>query len=353
MHPMEYTINISQINLIDHINLNIMPEYYKTMLEAVVKLNNIVYLNPTNVTEIKNQLLWENRYITSNEKSIYFKVWLYSGFKTIGDIIVNNRILTPGEIIPNIREKQNGLMEYFTLINAIAKAWKVIIARDNTDKQEGYKNQSLFHRNNKGPVYYSYFVNERSNIPISQRKWEIELNNVNIDWNKVWHDKVFKMKHIIKIAQFNFKFLHRILPCKKRLKIWNLTNNDLCDKCLNAVEDELHMFVKCKTIQRAWNRFKTVIMQCFPTESNITWDTIVSGSKNKLVNELTSLFIFCIYKSCLLAKVDKQDKHESTIIWKLFTLEIKNLIANEYKCNFIKAQRKWDGVKNIIFNMMK
>ena len=51
-----------------------MPEFYKKTLEAVVKLNNIVYLDPQNAQEIKTQQLWENKYIVSDSKSKYFKV---------------------------------------------------------------------------------------------------------------------------------------------------------------------------------------------------------------------------------------------------------------------------------------
>ena len=352
MYPIEYTVNITQPNFDEHSVLKNMPEFYQEMLKAVVSLNNIIGLEPPqNATEVKNQQLWENRHITSNGKSMYFNNWLNSGYKTMNDIIVDNRLITPEELIPTLSKQQNGIIEYFALLNAIPNEWKGL---NKVSVETDIITENGIFIKSKSSFYYRYFINNISTIPTSQEKWEVEFNNENMNWNKIWYDKVHSIKHNIKVAQFNYKLLHRILACKKRLKMWNITTTDLCDKCHSEIESEKHMILKCKTIQPAWKKFNTLIVECLPMEEFTkqcfsSWLNIVTGTNNKLVDELISVFTFCIYKSCFL-KTEKTTNHK--IIWNLFKFEIKNLIRNEYSCNLNKAEKKWTHVKDKLLEFM-
>ena len=58
-----------------------------------------------------------------------------------------------------------------------------------------------------------------------------------------------------KVAQFNFKFFHLILPTNKNLCKWKIQSTDHCIDC-NIVQDEIHMLFLCKKIYKIWDTIK-------------------------------------------------------------------------------------------------
>ena len=55
-----------------------------------------------------------------------------------------------------------------------------------------------------------------------------------------------------------FKLLHGILPTKSRLFQMKQNNSPLSPTC-NVVEDNIHMFLKCKNIQNTLESFKLTL----------------------------------------------------------------------------------------------
>ena len=87
-------------------------------------------------------------------------------------------------------------------------------------------------------------------IPTVQDKY-------NFKWEKIWPRTTFKY---IKLHERDvlFKFLHGILPNKKRLYQMKQSNSPLCPHC-NVIEDNSHMFLNCIKIQDILKYFKTVL----------------------------------------------------------------------------------------------
>ena len=332
---MEYTLCMTDVNFDEHNSLNKMPVglFYKNMLQACIRFNNMQDSQPHCICEVKKQRLWENKYIILNGKSLFCKTWIDSNLKTMEDVIVDTRIKNLGEIIPHLSKTQNGIIEYMALINAIPKMWKNIVVNQsyclqhrNNDCNTNYTPISIYKR--RVNDFYLSFLNVKYSIPSAQNKWEIELQNNTIVWELCWTKKMYSMLHMKNIAQFNFKFLHRILPTKNRLKIWRLSITNLCEYC-NFTENEEHMLFKCKGVKLCWMKFHIMSQSCFKISDKLQWNEIVLGSSEERVNEIVSILTFCIYKSKIMHRLGVGSKCP----WKMFLNELERLTKKKQQKN--------------------
>ncbi len=55
-----------------------------------------------------------------------------------------------------------------------------------------------------------------------------------------------------KIQTFQYRILHRIIPCNKRLHNIKNKDSDYCDYC-GRVDDILHFFKKCPKVNDVWS----------------------------------------------------------------------------------------------------
>ena len=127
MHPIEYTICMSKVNLEEHTSLNKLPIFYRNFIDTCIRYNNIQEVQPHCICEVKMQRIWENKNIIVNNKSLFNKLWIDSNIKIIGDIIVNDRIKKVNEITPCLSKTHDVIIEYTKLIVAIPNSWRSII----------------------------------------------------------------------------------------------------------------------------------------------------------------------------------------------------------------------------------
>ena len=69
------------------LNLNNLPPFYKNILKVWQELN---FKEPLNANEFKQEFLWNNRFIKTNGKTIYYKTWVNKDILKIGDLLDNH-----------------------------------------------------------------------------------------------------------------------------------------------------------------------------------------------------------------------------------------------------------------------
>ena len=76
--------------------------------------------------------------------------------------------------------------------------------------------------------YWSAKKAERHKLKL---KWaQTDYGSAQTLINRTFYNKVFKIKDQ-KLAEFNFKVFHKILPCSKNLKKWKKQEFDECEVC--------------------------------------------------------------------------------------------------------------------------
>ena len=114
---------------------------------------------------------------------------------------------------------------------------------------------SVIKNKNKNNILYITQIEKLThNLVInSQRKWEIEFQNIN--W-KLAYTSPIKCTIDTKLRYFQYKYLMKILPCNKFLLKCKIVNSSLCDFCNMNEETVKHLFWECPVSRNFWNRLE-------------------------------------------------------------------------------------------------
>ena len=99
-----------------------------------------------------------------------------------------------------------------------------------------------------------------------------------------------KMCKDYKMAQFNYKVLHLIIPCLSNLKRWRIINDNLCPLC-QVKHDVVHLLFFCVKAQSIWN--------CINSKFNkklLLFDIICGCNEGINFDFFISLVSYYIYK---------------------------------------------------------
>ena len=108
-------------------------------------------------------------------------------------------------------------------------------------------------------------------------------------WKNIYTDRIRNIQDR-KIAEFNFKLLHRILPCGRLIANWNVKVSQYCDFC-GETETVEHMIFSCRIIQEIWNMVNSVLKVTIQYRHNII------GFVNHLSTDLShciTIVAYCI-----------------------------------------------------------
>ena len=140
------------------------------------------------------------------------------------------------------------------LLSAIPKEWKKNISQIKMDPN-AHEDVFMFHIG-KNLNHISSLATKQiyqllmrmgttENEPICVKLWQANLNKsmCHSKWNKIFN---YKIKNRIdnKLGHFQFNLLYNLIPCKKNLFKWKLSESDKCSFC-NAIDDYNHFFVTC------------------------------------------------------------------------------------------------------------
>ena len=160
-------------------------------------------------------------------------------------------------------------------------------------------------------------------------KW-CNLNKNEVEFNHVYIRKIKQMEDT-KLAEFNYKVLHDILPCNVNLKKWKIIESDKCNFC-HEMQDIPHLLFYCKYYQNIWllieGALKTPIGIC----------DVLIGTNNKEHDFAISVIAFSIYKYWLLKKdIDCSVNWQCMVKYlKLETLRLTKIYQHtkwNYLCN--------------------
>ena len=84
------------------------------------------------------------------------------------------------------------------------------------------------------------------------------FENATLEWDKIYLN-TYSSSIDIKLRNFQYKYLFRIIPTNKRLFTQNIANSNLCDFCSTDIETIQHLFWECNQVQIFWNSFHNFV----------------------------------------------------------------------------------------------
>ena len=165
---------------------------------------------------------------------------------------------------------------------------------------------SLKHNINK--TLYSTQLKETSQERLkSEVKWTKDFQNYDIVW-----ELAYQMSHRctidIKLRNFQYKYLMRIIPNNKYLFKCKLVPTVLCDFCAMQEETNAHLFWDCHFVQGYWSKIQK-FLQDNNFKIDLTYYRISFGilDKNSVKTPMMN-FIILIAKYCIFASKYKMQR---------------------------------------------
>ena len=191
----------------------------------------------------------------------------------------------------------------------------------------------------------------------SASKWLVDfpqLNNFDVNkWSNIFTIP-FNVTRETKLQSFQYKLIHRVIPCNKWLHMVNIKANDKCVYCKsNTTDDLLHFFINCKKVKQFWidfvhwwNRLAEVKIQPNMDEIHeiILFGLPIQSDPIKVLNHCLIIAKFYIHRQRLF--------HNNDIDFHVFLSELKLKFYIE-ECICIKELRpdKFDKYRFISENI--
>ena len=150
---------------------------------------------------------------------------------------------------------------------------------------------------------------------------------------KIWKN-VYAVTDEMKLREFQWKLLHRLLPCNKYLYFWKKKDSMDCSVC-HQVDSLEHKFLYCQIAEKYWKRVKNIA-------AKLTGETIEITAENIIFTELVttvSLHVNCRVIQ-LLSLLGKWSIHKCWVTGMNTPIEI--ILKNEFvlRYNFEKEVHK-------------
>ena len=257
-----------------------IPEYY---IEAIRTWRNIKYDNIVEESDIHQQLIWYNKSIKVNNKSVYNQRLFTSGLWVLSDLYEDGKLI-PFNIWVKRGANPNDFLNWMGLVNSlpqyIRNMAKVV---NNLDKpnfttriftvNKQFKSiEECQQRDIKDIIRMTKLSSLTVNDFKAKNKYAIQFNNIDtLTW-----EKIFSLPIAVncnnKLKDLQFKILHRIFPSYQFLYKVKKVESPKCVFCEIYDESLEHLFANCAIIKTFWLRMLTL------------WN-VFQGSALKLCNK--------------------------------------------------------------------
>ena len=98
-----------------------LPPFYRNILSVWQELHS---KTPHNIKEMKEEILWNNRFIKIGGRSIFYKAWTSKGIQKLNDLLDSNGLFFSFENFKSKYGVRGTFLDYAGLLAAIPKNWK-------------------------------------------------------------------------------------------------------------------------------------------------------------------------------------------------------------------------------------
>ena len=231
-----------------------LPAYYKESFDAWSELNG---KTPSCYKEIINEIIWNNKFLCYDKKSIYRRDIVNLGFMKIGDLISANNSFSYNTFSPINPEQRFFLM---SIINSIPTEWRSLIkaSTDVTKADPIPSIKTIKMESGYVPILdlspkqiYQTFKQQKQITPTAKQKLTNKYVNVEIEWEKVY-SLAFQCTLDTKIREFQYKIQNCIMFTNEKLKLIGVVDSPNCTFCREATESVEHLLFSCRITSKFW-----------------------------------------------------------------------------------------------------
>lgn len=306
------------------------PKFYEQLQQYWSKLTNY---NIDDADKVRNQIIWNNRFITIQNKPFIWQRWLTAGVHRINDILDDEgNFLTCDQMLEKYNLRTN-FVELLQIRQSMPFDWRNLL-RDSPNcadvsrpffifKKEIYHIKKL-----KSKDAYHLLLNENSSTPACVRKWQ-EFCPSFAEMKSQIFKRIYSTTRETKLQSFQYSILHRIITCRKRLCDMRIINSNSCEICPNTTDTLSHFFLECGYVQEFWNSIKMwlcSISNDIAGTFQIDWKNILFGLDGGSDVTLACNYII-VYAKYFIHRHRLQSNH--SLVFRKFQLELRYKLSIE------------------------
>ena len=240
---------------------NKLPKFYKAILLAWFSLKQ----EPSTVGDVQREVLWNNKFITINNKSVFNKALFNQGLIFINDIIDKNGRYIPYQTLINTFGNSLSNFDYICLKDAIPLKWRLLLKHQTTLDMRPNEETIFFTYNKeckpiqliKSKHIYWILNTQKIEIPTCIKSW---FEKYFIDFSDVKWKNIFTLSKTLtsntKLVEFQFKIIHRVYASDSYVSNFDNTVSKICNQC--HVDNNIpHLFFDCIKVKQFWDQFIT------------------------------------------------------------------------------------------------
>ena len=351
-----YTLSeFSECHLDDHTINSIGMPFYTQVYEVWNKCRK----HPDSKKEYLEQIIWNNRFIQlpvhprkKIMKSLQWPQLYKAGIVKVKHLFNQNLSFIDLSHFCKANNIKYNFIQLLQLRKAIPLSWVTDITAnaqliDNTDNSymligDTDTVSDIFQTTTK--KIYDHLTYKRYVRPTALNKWLGVFEIVEEDWKDIFKQPYFATRET-KLQSLQYKIIHRIFPCKKWLHIQTVADTPYCDFCDNEVDDIVHYFFGCSTLNNLWSHLERWWNRTADYQVKVTPKHIIFGFYYD--NESFSNVNYVL----LLAKwyIKCQRYHERHIDFYSFLSVLKqHLLTEKYICTSSNKMhlfnKKWSTI---------
>lgn len=307
-------------------------------------LNNI---NPEDGCSIRNQVLWNNQYITIQNKPFIWDQWVKHGIIRVGNLINSVGMFLDSKEIYNKFGLKCNFLNILQLRQSLPGQWRRVLSASSDTKVFDKDTTVVFLKDKTIPLYkcetkvfYWSFICQQSVIPTAFSSWNRIFNYSLEDWADISR-RPFKIVRDTKTQSFQYRVIHRTITCNKKLHEMKIKNSPICNYCAST-DDICHFFVHCQDVKLFWEALFDWFNSLQQTEFHFPGDNIIlfgypmDGDLYQVINYFILQAKVYIHKQRLF-KNNELSMSEFKRILK-YSLEIERICCQGKSGNFDKFE---------------
>ena len=225
-------------------------QYWSELQEVKTPTADIIY----------NQTIWENRYITIQNRPIIWRRWQENGIKQVYNITRDNGEFLDHNEIQEMYGINCNFLNVLQIRQSLPLNWRQLIKNKavTTKVSVPYVNFS----GKPTPLVtvatnmlYNQFMKNKYVKPAGIQKWQSVMPGLisEEEWPDIFR-RPYRCSRETTLQSLHFKIVHRIINCNKKLFDMKLKETPVCSFC-NEIDDVPHFFVNCDNVRDIWNDF--------------------------------------------------------------------------------------------------
>ena len=327
-----------------------LPQFYLDMLTSFSQIKGATSGKLTD-SEFLKSMIWGNEAFQQKGKCLFIRNLIKSGFIFVKDLFdEHGNFFTENAICNKLESKKNWMIEYLSVKKCIMSQAKnhdcnssyyINKSKMCTNFYLQYDNRYHDIKDLNSKFYYHVLVRKKSVRNYTEKCWQKHFN-IDIyasEWGQIYSYKVWQFP-IKKIAEFNYKLIHKLIYGKYEISRWKKEVVPFCDHC-GETDNMEHRIYGCIEVKSIWNRLGSLM------HVNIAWKHVVlgfliDGQCGTFRNTVVSIVAFSIYKSRILQELNNSTSQLIFLVRKE-VIQVLNILQ----------QVKFRGMKNTYSEVKK